>query len=173
MLFSYNYSKHKWWWQQKNNVPLLRAILMAMQTHWSWSNAGGIAWCSMTRATPEASGCRHQATFCSILPQRLPGQSTKWQWKNTLTLLAILMAIAMRWYNTACITQWRRHRASLEATRCHHWASTCSYITSIRHANAIFVWYFSSSNCWRRAWGKRMTPTKGNDISKWWWEALN
>jgi hypothetical protein len=42
------------------------------------------------------------------------------------TLLAVLMAIALRRYNTACITQWRRSRASPEATGCHHWASTRS-----------------------------------------------
>ncbi len=43
--------------------------------------------------------------------------------KNGPTLLAILMAVAVRWYNTALIAWWRRSRALVEATGCHHWAS--------------------------------------------------
>jgi hypothetical protein len=44
------------------------------------------------------------ATTCSILPQQLPGQQAKKQQStNTPTLLAILMAMKMRQYNTACI----------------------------------------------------------------------
>jgi hypothetical protein len=43
--------------------------------------------------------------------------------KNAPTLLAILMAVAMCRFNTAHITQWRRSRASLEATGCCHLAS--------------------------------------------------
>jgi hypothetical protein len=39
------------------------------------------------------------------------------------TKLAVLMAMAMRRYVTAPITQWRRSRALLEATGCHHWAT--------------------------------------------------
>ncbi len=45
---------------------------------------------------------------------------------NTPTKLAVLMAIVMPRYDTVHIAQWRRSRASLEATGCHHWASTCS-----------------------------------------------
>ncbi len=87
----------------------------------------GIAQCGMTRATPEATGCRHRATSRSILPQRLPGQhANKQQSTNTPTKLVVSMAIAMRRYDTARITRWRRTRASLEATGCHHRASTCS-----------------------------------------------
>jgi hypothetical protein len=41
-------------------------------------------------------------------------------------LLAILMAMAMRRYVTARIPQWRRSRASLEATGRHHQASIMS-----------------------------------------------
>ncbi len=46
--------------------------------------------------------------------------------KNTPTFLAMLMAMAMRRYVTTHIAQWRRSRASLEATGCHHWASIMS-----------------------------------------------
>jgi hypothetical protein len=45
------------------------------------------------------------------------------------TLLAVSMAIAMRWYYTARIAQWRRFVAFIKATKHHHWASTRSDIT--------------------------------------------
>jgi hypothetical protein len=81
----------------------------------------------MSRATLEATGHHHRVTTCSILPRRLPGQqANKQQSTNTLTLLAFLMAMAMSWYNTARVAQWRRSRALLEATGCHHWASIMS-----------------------------------------------
>ncbi len=90
-------------------------------------NTKHIAQCSMARATPEATGCRHWATTCSVLPQQPPGQqANKQQSTNTPTKLAILMAMAMRRYVTALITQWRRSTALLEATGCHHWASIMS-----------------------------------------------
>jgi hypothetical protein len=48
------------------------------------SNTDGIAQCGMSRATPEATGRRHRATTCSLLPQRLPGQqANKQQSTNT------------------------------------------------------------------------------------------
>jgi hypothetical protein len=54
-----------------------------------------IAQCSMSRATPEATGFRHWATTHPILPQRWPRwQQTKQQWKIAPTLLAFLMAVA-------------------------------------------------------------------------------
>ncbi len=78
----------------------------------------------MSRATPEAAGCRHRATTCSVLPQRPPGQQAySQQSTNTRAKMAILMAMAMRRYVTARIAQWRRSRASLEATGRRHWAS--------------------------------------------------
>jgi hypothetical protein len=73
------------------------------------------------------TGCRHWMTTRSVLPNFLPGQqANKQQSTNTPTKLAVLMAIAMRRYNTVCIAKWRRSTASLEATGCHHWVSTCS-----------------------------------------------
>jgi hypothetical protein len=87
-------------------------------------NMKRIAQCSMSRATPKATGHRHWAANCSILPQRPSGQQTnKQQSTNTPTKLAILMAMAMRRYVTAHIAQWRRSRAIIEATGCRHWAS--------------------------------------------------
>jgi hypothetical protein len=60
-----------------------------------------------------------------IAPAAARATANKQQSKNTPTLLAILMTIAMRRYDAAHIAQWRRSRASLEATGCHHQA-TCS-----------------------------------------------
>ncbi len=36
------------------------------------------------------------------------------------------MAMEICWYITACLTQWRRSGASLEATGHRHWASIMS-----------------------------------------------
>ncbi len=68
--FSYKYVKQKRW-RQKTKASPLRAVLMAMHAH--WSNTDGIAQCSMSRATPEATGCRNQATTCFVLPWQPPG----------------------------------------------------------------------------------------------------
>ncbi len=38
-------------------------------------------------------------------------------------LLTILMVVAVHWYNIVCITRWRKSRAILDATGCHHRAS--------------------------------------------------
>ncbi len=88
------------------------------------SNTDGIAQCSMSRATPEATGRRHRATTCYVLPQWPPEQqANKQQSTDTPKKVAVLMAMAMRRYVTARIAQWRRSRASLEASGRHHWAS--------------------------------------------------
>jgi hypothetical protein len=101
------------------------AVLIAMAVRWCSTKC--ITRHSMSRATPEATGCQHRATTRSVLPQQPPGQQVnKQQSTNTPTKLAVLMAEAMRWYVTAHIARWRRSRASLEATGCHHWASIMS-----------------------------------------------
>jgi hypothetical protein len=118
MVLGYNYSKQKRRWRQ-TNAPHLPAVSMATAVR--RSNTDSIAQCGMSMATPEATGCWHQATTRSISPQWPPGQHAyKQQSKNTPAKLAILMAMAMRWYVTPCIAQWRRSRASLEATGRHH-----------------------------------------------------
>ncbi len=91
------------------------------------SNTDGITQCSMSRSTPEAAGHRHWATICSVLSQRPPGQqANKQQSTNLPRKQAVLMAMAMRRYVTGQIAQWRRSRASLEATGSCHWASIMS-----------------------------------------------
>jgi hypothetical protein len=70
------------------------------------SNTDGIAQCGMSMATLEATGRRYWATTRSILPQWLPGQQqTKQRQKNVPKRLAILMAAAVRRYDTARIAR--------------------------------------------------------------------
>ncbi len=109
------------------------------------SNTNGIAQCGMSRATPEATGCRHWATTHSVLPQRPPGQqANKQQSINTPKKLAVSMAMAMRQYIIAHIARWERFRILLDATKCHHWASiaanSCNWSRMCR-----FLQVFSSS----------------------------
>ncbi len=113
----------RWWWW--TNAPHPPAISMATAVR--RSNTDGIAQCGMSRATPEATGCCHRATTCSVLLQRPPGQqANKQQSTNTPTKLAVLMAMAMCRYVTERIAWWRRSRASLEATGRYHRASIMS-----------------------------------------------
>jgi hypothetical protein len=91
------------------------------------SNTDSIAQWGMSRATLEATGCRHWATTCYVSPQQPPGQqANKQQSTNTPKKVAVLMAMAMRRYVTAHIPQWRRSRALLEASGCRHWLSIMS-----------------------------------------------
>ena len=91
---------------------------------WPRQCAGAIQTALPNAACP---GLLRKVPTCSVSPQRPPGQqSTKQQSNNTPTLLAVSMAIVMQRYDTAHITRWRGSRASLEATGCHHRASTCS-----------------------------------------------
>jgi hypothetical protein len=86
------------------NAPHLPAILVATAVR--RSNTDGIAQCGMSRATLEATGCRHWVTTRSVLLQRPPGQqANKQQSTNTPKKLAVLMAAAVRRYNTACIAR--------------------------------------------------------------------
>jgi hypothetical protein len=129
---------------------------MAMVVH--RSNTDGIAQCSMSRATLEATGRRHRATTCSVSPRRPPGkQANKLQSTNTPTKLAILMAMAMRRYITARIAQWRRSRASLEATGRHHWASIMSNNIKGTWLHQFFQ-YFHRQNRRKRSRVDAKTP---------------
>jgi hypothetical protein len=114
MVLGYDYinQKRRWW---RMNAPHLPAVLMATAVR--RSNTDCIARC----------GSRYWATTCYVSPQQPPGQqANKQQSTNTPRKQAILMAMAMRWYITAQIAQWRRSRASLKATGRHHWASIMS-----------------------------------------------
>ncbi len=68
------------------------------------------------------------------------------------TLLAILMAIAMRWYYTARMARWMRFMAFIKATKRHHQASTHSNITNQTCQRWLF-WTFHHKKelqltCW-------------------------
>ncbi len=121
MVLSYGYCgwQNQQWHQ---HVPPSLAVFMAMAV--CQCDMKHIAQCNMSRVTPEATGCRHRATTCSVLPQRLPRQqANKQQSTNTPKKLAVSMGMAMRRYAPARIAQWRRSRALLEATGRRHWAS--------------------------------------------------
>ncbi len=140
MVFGYGYC----WWQNQRwqtSAPCPPAVSMATAVR--RSNTDGIAWCSMSRATLEATGRRHPATTRYVLPQRPPGQqANKQQSTNTPKTVAVLMAMAMRRYVTAHIAQWRRSRASLEATGCRHRASIMSdniNLTWLRRVFYVFI----------------------------------
>ncbi len=57
--------------------PPLRSILKALRM--CQSNTDGTTQWDMSRATSEATGCRHQATTCSVPPRRPPGQQANKQ----------------------------------------------------------------------------------------------
>ncbi len=121
------------------NAPPLRPVLKAVRMR--RSNTDGIAQCGMSRATPEATGCRHRATTCSLLPQQPPGQqANKQQSTNAPKKVAVLMAMATRRYVTVHIAQWRRFMALLDATKRHHWAS----IAVNRCNRSCIYWFFLS-----------------------------
>ncbi len=156
MVFSYS---NCWWqnWQWCQHVPPSLAVLMATAVH--RSDTDGIAQCGMSRATPEATGCCNWATTCSVLPQQHPGQqANKQQSTNTPTKLAVLMAMSMRWYATLRIAQWRRSRASLEATGRRHRASIM--FTNIKGTwlRRFFFDVFQCQNRRKRSRGDAKTP---------------
>jgi hypothetical protein len=124
MLFSYHYGQwQNQWWHQ--NAPPSRPVSKALQMH--RSNTDGIAQCGISRATSKATGHCHWVTTHSVLPQRLPEQqANKQQSTNTPKKVDMLMAAAVRRYNTVCIARWRRSGALLEATGRRHRASIMS-----------------------------------------------
>ncbi len=162
MVFVYGYC---WWqnWQWRTNAPCPPAVSMATAVR--RSNTDGIARCRMSRATPEATGCRHWATTCSVLPQQPPGQqANKQQSTNTPKKLAILMAMAMRRYVTVHIARWRRFRALLDATKhCHQVsiaADSCNWSCMCR-----FFAGFLSSTCTKRLQVDNKAPVFNRDIT--------
>ncbi len=128
--------------QWQTNAPHPPAILMALAVR--CSNTDGITQCRMSRATPEATGCRHRATTHSESPQRPPGKhQTKQQQKNVPKRLAIFDGCSGDGYNTVHIAQWRRFRALLEATKCYHWAkiaaNRCNWSCMCRFFTSLFI----------------------------------
>ncbi len=137
---------------------------MVMRT--CWSDEHGIAWCGMSRATLEATGCWHWVTTHSVLPQQLPGQQAyKQQSTNTCAKMAILMAMAMGRYVTAHIVRWRRSRASLETTGRHHWASIMSNNIKPDMATTVFIPCFHHQNRRKRSRADAKAPVFNRGIT--------
>ena len=61
-----------------------------------------------------------------IAPVAARATINKTTMKNTPTLLTVLIAMVVRQYHTVRIARWRRCMAFIEATECHHRASTRS-----------------------------------------------
>ena len=98
MVLSYNYAKQKSQ-RRRTNAPTLQAMSMAVQKRWSGAWCG-IAQCSMSRATQEATGCCHRATTCSVSPRR-PRQGDSKQNKDVIcTHLGGNFNVVMRRYYT-------------------------------------------------------------------------
>ena len=161
LVLSYNYSKQKHRWRQTNAPPSLRR---------RWSSAWGIAWCSMIRASPEATGCRHRATTGFVSPWRPPGrQQTKQRCKMCP------LCWPLRWPSRCASTIPRASRNGggpwpsyfIKATKRRHRASTRSdrhqsdMPTPISWVNFIVKLLKKSLSCLNGNRG--VTPN--------WWEA--
>ena len=147
--------------RQWTNAPPSGVISTAKKSR--LSNACSITQWRRSRALLEATGRWHWVTTCSVLPCWPPGQqSTTQQWKNTPTLLAVSMAIAMWRYNTTRITQCRWSRASLEATGCTI-GRALAPIASIGHANSVCV-CFLPTNCRKMPQSKRIAPNNNRGM---------
>jgi hypothetical protein len=141
--------------QAAHNGTIIRCLRQRTTVR---GNTDGIAQCGMSRATLEATGRCHRVTTRSLLPPRPPGQqANKQQSTNTPTLLAVLMAMAMCQYVTAHIAQWRRSRASLEATGRCHWASIMSNNIKGTWLHRFFD-VFHRQNRRKRSWVKAKAP---------------
>ncbi len=158
MLFSYSYC---WWqnWQWRTNAPRPPAISTATEVH--RSNTDDIAQCGMSTATPEATGRRHWATACTVLPQCPPRQ------QSTNNNQQIHHQSWPFWWPLQCSgtiprassNQWKRSRASLDATGCHHWASTCSDTHQLDMPTPVFLMFFIVKS------SKKATNTRSTRIA--------
>ena len=75
-------------------------------------------------ATLEATGIRHWASICTVLPRRTTGFACRQKNNEKASYLpAVLLAVAVRRYKTKRIAGWRGTRATPEATGCRHRAS--------------------------------------------------
>jgi hypothetical protein len=124
------------------NAPPSRAVLKALRMR--RSNTDSIAQCGISRAIPEATGRRHQATTRSVLPQRPPGQqANKQQSTNDSKKVAVLTAMATHRYVTVHIARSRRFKALLDATKRHHRASIaadhCNWSCMCRFFSSFFI----------------------------------
>ena len=115
MVLRYDFSS--WYkWQRRTNVAFSMAMAVCR------CNTERITRCSMTRASPKATGHHHPVTTCSVLPRRLP-------WRQSTQLKCNMYPICWPFwwpYYAARVAQWRRFVAFIKATKNHHRASTRS-----------------------------------------------
>jgi len=151
MVLSYNYSNRNRR-RRRTNAPPSRAISMAIAVR--RCNTASIVWWRRSRAFIKTTNHRHRATTRSVLPRRLPGrQSTEQRWYNVLPLLTILMAVAVRRYNTTRIAWWRRFMAFLKATKRRHRVSTHSdRIKGTSQCREFTIFFKSFRRRRRRDW---------------------
>jgi hypothetical protein len=80
-------------------------------------------------------------------------QANKQQSTNAPKKVAILMAMATRRYVTVHI-QWRRFRALLDATKCHHWTSVAADRCNWSRMCRVFLSFFIV-NLYKKVTGQR------------------
>ena len=145
MVLSYDYAKRKSWRRRMNAPPSL-TISMTMQRR--WSDTCGIAWCSMSRATLEATGRRHRATTRSISPWRPPGKKSTQQWCNMYPLCWLF-----RWPS--------RCGAFIKATKHCHWARNRTDIAQSDTPTPVV----SSISSWKRARVDMLVPNNNRGMT--------
>jgi hypothetical protein len=124
MVLSYDYSNRNRR-RQRTNAPPSRAIWWPWR--WVdaiWSASPNAAWPGLHRKPLDAAIGLLLAPYYPM--GRQGGNQLNDDATHVLTLLAVLMAIAMRQYYTASIPRWRRFVAFINATKRRHRASTCS-----------------------------------------------
>ena len=152
MVLSYDYSNRNRR-RRRINAPPLRAISMAMAVR--RCNTERISQLRRSRDFIKATKLRQRATTRSVSPWRPPGTQSTQRWATCPPpLLAILMAVAMRQYNTTCIAWWKRFVAFIKATKRHHRASTCPNIIKGTRQHRLFLSFYCEKElqltCWPR-----------------------
>ncbi len=99
----------------------------------------------------------------SIAPAAARATANKTTMKKWTNFAGHFKALAVCWYYTACITQWRRSRALVEATGCHHWVSLWPIVV-IGHAYFFFL-AFSSSTCRIRSLVEAKAPINNRGMT--------
>ena len=108
-----------------------------------WCNAAYIDQWRESRASLEATGCRHRLSICTVSPHWTTGSHSFKNNNNKAPYLpAILLAVAVRRYDTKCITRWRGSMATPEATGCCHWASIAADSINQSRKSQFFPIFF-------------------------------
>ena len=129
--------KKQWW----VNAPHLLAISMAM-----WDvpvQCGTHCPIPVLHYMPLDVACRQWCVYMFHSPGDHHGHRQNMTMEYSLLWWLLFQwpwQCAMRRYDTVCITQWRRFRPLVEASRFHHWASIHSDRRNQTH-KCQFLWY--------------------------------